>query len=130
MTRRRSYKDLLGELERKSHEADVLSYAVNTLLHWPEKIKHFRGKQGYSAKVLEVTAPHGGIILATWAGAGQRPYTSAHYLEKWLSEEYDMLVSLPLGKDPEMEARRELLYEIRRFAQAANEAARVAGGRS
>jgi hypothetical protein len=82
--------ELEQERDRLREENTVLSHAVQFLLERkrPNAIETVREKDGgkYAYQAFEVTAPHGGILLVTFYYPGQRPHTSAHYLDRYLRD--------------------------------------------
>ena len=89
----------------------VLLSALNHLVNGEFKL--VGRKACYTVRLAAPRAPHGGIVLVTYAPTGQRPYTSAHYLDRWHDEtvNIDYIVTSPEGA-----GIRDLAYDARRMA--------------
>jgi len=82
--------ELEAECDRLREENTILSHAMDFLLRCvrPNAIETVREKDGgkYVYQAFEVTALHGGILLVTFYYPGQRPSTTAYYLERHMRE--------------------------------------------
>lgn len=85
--KRQTRDELQAECARLRTENTVLLHAVNILQRRcaPNARETVKEKDGdrYVYEAYCVTAAHGGILLVTFHYPGQRPLTSAYYLESY-----------------------------------------------
>jgi len=88
--KKQTREELAAECVRLQEESTVLSHAVQFLLDRkrPNAVETVREADGgkYAYQAFEVTAPHGGILLVTFYYPGQKPSTTAHYLENYFRD--------------------------------------------
>jgi hypothetical protein len=95
-----------------TNENTVLLQALNLLAR--NQFKTTGRKSGYTVKLADPCAPHGGIVLVTFAPNGQQAFTQAHYLEKW---HHSIMETVP-GNCPESNALRVIAGETMQYARS------------
>lgn len=125
--RKATYRELADEIERLRSDNGAMVVAINGLV--PESgFVFFRGKAGYSARMVGARRADGGIVIVTYNPGTQQPFSTAYWTEKWLGEEMERLKHLAFDKDPLAVAYRELVYRVNegyRRAQRAEDEAQI-----
>lgn len=108
---------LQANLDLAQSENTVLCMAMNSLVN--REVKYIRGKHSYRVGLCRLLESHGGVVVVTFLPKGQRPFSTAHYLEKWCSTTIEAFSFV--HHSPEALALVELAYEVRKQRNAAME---------
>jgi len=113
--RKATYAELAERLQRTQRNGHSTTMVLNALVAQDKRARWIRGKQGYSAYVVDPMSPTGGFVGLRWAPQGQAPSMSCYLLEDWLSE----VTGPTWGNSPDELSRAvyELAHEVQRWAR-------------
>lgn len=114
--RKPAYAAIAEELKQAKAEVHVLSRSLNAFLDSVQAGQMIKvsGRAGYRAWIISPLGADGGYVVVQWAPrGGQRPYSSAHYIDEWTDREGRAVEHLFETKDPVTAAWRELVGAVR-----------------
>jgi hypothetical protein len=81
--------ECIRDAERLREQNTLCGHAINLLARHaqPNAVETVRDHgDKYIYRAFDVCASHGGILLVTYVREGQRSHTTAHYLDRYLTE--------------------------------------------